>query len=307
MPDCAPVLLLAFNRPESSKRVIEAIRPFKPAQVFFAVDGPRKNIETDKPRCEQTRQLVHSIDWPCEVHTLFRTENLGCRHAPPEAISWFFEHVDAGIILEDDCLPSNDFLVFASELLIKYAENHAVAMICGNNHYGYQTNRAKSYHFSIHANVWGWATWRRAWLNYDVDLKPYQTELKTAKSMVGYTARYRDFWWRYVDAMLHGMDTWATQWTLILLMTKKLVIRPKYNLVSNIGFHADSTHTACSWDAKLYERTEPLSFPLVHPDIIAPDKQADIRYEKRFTSYWFRGLTFLLSEWFKIKNRFNSF
>lgn len=293
MGNSAPVLLLAFNRPDKCARVFERLREARPEKLFFAVDGPRIDHAADVANCEATRNLVKLIDWECEVKTLFQAENKGCRKAPPEAISWFFDHVEAGIILEDDCVPSPDFFPFASELLERYADNPNIGMITGNNHYAFQKNKVHSYHFSQIASIWGWATWARAWKNYDIEMKPYLGGLEEIKASLGQTKRYRNFWWRLVTAVEEGLDAWSIQWIIALLAHKQLTIRPTVNLVGNIGFEPEATHTVYDCDFDLFEKTYSLSFPLKHPDMVVQDMQADLLFEHRFTSYWFRLLTLL--------------
>jgi hypothetical protein len=283
---------MAYNRPKQCAAVFEALRMHRPRQLFFAVDGPRISCSTDREACLATRELVRLVDWPCTVHTFFRETNRGCKHAPPEAISWFFEHVPAGIILEDDCVPTADFLAFASELLDRYSADERIGMISGNNHFRFQTDRSAAYHFSQHASIWGWATWRRSWQLYDIDMKPYVTNLASIRERLGHSERYRAYWWRYVEAIQKGMNTWDIQWMIALRANDRLVIRPICNLVSNIGFTSDSTHTTFEYGADNYLRTQSLTFPLVHPPTITLDDSADRQYEARVTSYWRRGLTF---------------
>src|SRR6185503_8669515 len=164
-----PILLLVFNRPETTKRVFERIREIKPSKLFVAADGYRPEKEGEKEKCEEVRNLVmNSIDWPCEVKSLFRNSNLGCGPAVSEGITWFFEHVEEGIILEDDILPSRSFFGFAKELLKLYRNDESVWHIGGNSYNPYKMKA--DYYFSAYPHIWGWATWRRAWNNYRYEL-----------------------------------------------------------------------------------------------------------------------------------------
>lgn len=290
---CAPILILAFNRPAFCEQVISAIRPSQPTQVFLAVDGPRPEHPSDLENCKKTRSLASTIDWPCEVKTFFRKTNRGCKYAPPEAITWFFSHVTYGIILEDDCVPSPDFLNFASELLKRYDNTEEIGMISGNNHFGFQTDKTTSYHFSRGATIWGWATWKRAWSCYDVDMKPYLKDPDAVRQSLGSSEKVRAYCWRYVEAVLNGMDTWDVQWSVALNANQLLTIRPKCNLVSNSGFTTNSTHTPFDYDAERYARTNKLDWPLIHPTNIMPDYEADLKLGKRAVSYWRRFFNFI--------------
>ncbi|MFM9026922.1 MAG: nucleotide-diphospho-sugar transferase, partial [Bacteroidota bacterium] len=145
----APVLFLIYNRPEHTSRVFEAIRKMKPSYLFIAADGPRANKPGDDVACNSTRLIATSVDWPCKVMTFFRDENIGLRKAIPESISWFFEHVEEGIILEDDCLPTPGFFRFTQHLLERYRSDERIAHINGSNFLlGKKPDTKGSYYFS---------------------------------------------------------------------------------------------------------------------------------------------------------------
>ncbi|MGI6494601.1 MAG: hypothetical protein ACOX5G_00645 [Kiritimatiellia bacterium] len=293
-PPCAPILLVGFNRPDFLREQLRAIAPAKPGRVFLAVDGPRPDRPGEAARCEASRNAVHAIDWPCQVQTLFHPENLGCKYGPPAAITWFFSHVAAGIILEDDCRPTLDFLRFASELLARYAEDSRVGMISGNNHYGFQTNPVDSYRFSRDVSIWGWASWRRAWAAYEVEPECYRDEIDALLERSMQTRRGRRLKRAFFNRVLATKNTWDIQWNLSLVRENLLVVAPRANLVRNTGFIAASTHTGgfCA-DQPCYERTGTLAWPLVHPAEVRLDAKADRLHELRATGRLPRLLTVL--------------
>lgn len=290
---CPPVLILAFNRPANVRRVIDALRLVKPKQLFFAVDGERPSHPDDASNCRAVRALTTEIDWPCEVKTFFRESNRGCKYAPPEAITWFFSHVEAGVILEDDCVPTPDFLHFADEMLERYRLAPNVGVIGGNNCHGFQSDKSASYFFSRYAPIWGWATWRRAWSAYDVDMAPYVKRLDEIHNRLGHSRRFRKHWWKYVDYVRKGGNTWDVQWWMALFANNLLAVCPKCNLVANIGFAAESTHTSFEYGSERYSKTGRLDFPLTHPQAIQEDADADRKFEKHYISLWRRGMTFI--------------
>ena len=166
-PADVPVLMIAFNRPEKTRRVFEAVRAAAPRRLYLAADGPRADVPSDADRCERTRRVLDDITWPCEVQRLYQPSNLGCKRGVAAAIDWFLTHEDSGIILEDDCVPTADFFPFCAELLERYRDNPEVMMIGGHNEFGTWDATEASYLFSRTAPIWGWATWRRAWDRYD--------------------------------------------------------------------------------------------------------------------------------------------
>lgn len=269
-----PVLFLIFNRPTLTQRVFNEIKKAKPTRLFIGADGPRADRD-EFDLCQETRSIITQVDWPCEVNTLFRDTNLGCGKAPSEAISWFFSHVEQGIILEDDCLPDPSFFTFCDALLEKYAALPTIMSISGTNYLpqGWMAN-TQSYLFA-HVNIWGWATWRRAWklYNYDIpywETKPTQDKIRKAMNNIN--------WYEYYYGMFEGVykkeiDAWDLQWVYCVLMNGGFSITPSLNLVTNIGFGPDATHTAGLQGHYSKMRSNQLMFPLKHPKKIAIDKR----------------------------------
>jgi len=239
-----PVVFLFFNRPETTIKVFETIRSAKPDKLFLAADGPRADRAGDAALCPETRRLVEAmIDWPCEVQRLYREGNLGCRVAVSSAIDWFFTHVDEGIILEDDTLPSPSFFQFAETMLKRYRDDGRVMHISGNNHQHGRIRGDGAYYASRFAHSWGWATWKRAWNLYD-------------RVMMGFPERWDELsvrcdlpqrsslWWRTaLDNTRNGVvDTWDFQWHYTVMKHQGLCLIPNRNLAENIGVGNAATH-----------------------------------------------------------------
>jgi hypothetical protein len=249
------ILFLVFNRPDATRKVFEKIREIKPSQLFIAADGYRSDKPEEKEKCEEVRNLiVNSIDWPCDVKKLFRDHNLGCGPAVSEAITWFFEHVEEGIILEDDTLPSKSFFGFAKELLQLYRNDESVWHIGGNSYNPYKMR--SPYYFSAYPHIWGWATWRRAWNNYryqldDIDPKKFFKNINDLFLTYSEIKFWTDFYNEYLK--ISERTTWDYQWTCRMWYNKGLAILPRDNLITNIGFAEGATHTvdANSWIATL--------------------------------------------------------
>ncbi|MFM2284413.1 MAG: hypothetical protein RL222_1917, partial [Bacteroidota bacterium] len=233
-----PVLFLIFNRPDTTRQVFAKIREIQPRQLFIAADGPR-NIPGEAEKCALTRKTVmDAIDWDCEVKTLFRTENLGCGVAPSQAISWFFEQVEQGIILEDDCLPDASFFTFCEELLNYYKDDTSVMHISGNNFQLGKKIGDGSYYFSQIPHSWGWATWRRVWKQFDWELTELDKFLDSNNHL--------DPYWIDKFKMVQKErpeDIWDYQYTFCIFNNHGKAILPNKNLVKNIGFNQDATHT----------------------------------------------------------------
>lgn len=271
-----PVLLVTFNRPNLTRRVFERIREATPPQLFVAGDGPRSEVPGDRKRCTRTRHVATQVDWTCELHTLFRETNLGCKRAVSLAIDWFFEHVEAGIILEDDCVPDQSFFRFCARLLVRYREDQRIMAISGNNFQEGSDGRHCSYYFSRYPHCWGWATWDRAWRHYDGEMALWPSIRDGAwLNTVFSSPRAVRYWTRLFDRTYRGkIDSWAYPWTLSCWAQSGLTILPRVNLVSNIGFGADATHTARSHPAAGMPMRR-MEFPLRHPLFVMRDAEAD--------------------------------
>lgn len=240
-----PILFLVFNRPDATRQVFQAIRRAKPTKLFVAADGPRSNKESEKEKCELVRNIVTQIDWDCELTTLFRETNLGCGKAVSEAITWFFEHVEEGIILEDDCLPAESFFYYCSEVLHMYRNDEKIMHIGGCNFQNGIKRGRGDYYFSSIAHIWGWATWKRAWDKYDYNMNGYSDNCCIEMLNKLYRQNHIiNYWVNIYNAMSNGMiDTWDYQWQYTLLINNGMSISPNINMVSNIGFGINATHT----------------------------------------------------------------
>lgn len=290
----SPVLFLVFNRPDVTARVFERIRKAQPSHLYVAADGPRNNRNGEADKCKQVREIATSIDWDCEVKTLFRDENMGCGRAVSNAITWFFDNVEEGIILEDDCLPSTPFFRFCDELLEKFRYDYRVGSISGS--YSKKTNidECEDYFLARYGRIWGWASWRRAWNNYEFNISfwPRMKNLESYKCFFEkkeHAEHYRKIW----DRVYAGeIDTWDYQWDLCKLANLQFTIVSTSNLVDNLGFSPDSTHTSNDPVLRV-QAVDELKFPLNHPKPLLMDYRRDREtHAHRYpsTSYSVRAL-----------------
>jgi hypothetical protein len=270
-----PILLCVFNRPELTARTFEAIARQKPKTLLVASDGPRTSCPDDDEQVERTRQIVQAIDWDCNFQACFLNENLGCRQQMARAISWGFEQSERLIILEDDCLPDPSFFKYCESLLERYAEHAEVMTIGGINHLNLPCQT--DYRFSKYPFIWGWASWRRAWQKYDLEMKCWQSPVvqKQVLDCFTETAEERAYWNNIFDAQSkRQINTWDYSWTFASWLNQGLSIVPRKNLVTNIGFGELATHTVDHRSQLANRAASP--FPLLrHPGIIEQDKEWD--------------------------------
>jgi len=271
----APIVFLIFNRPEHTKRSFAAIRSQRPSTLLIIADGPRAGNEADVAKCAEVRRIVSGVDWPCEVFHEYSDKNLGCRLRVSSGITWAFTKVERAIILEDDCIPNTDFFEFCNTLLEFYENNSKVWVITGNNFQNGIKHGDAAYYFSNYNHCWGWATWRRAWQYYDVSIPFWPDWARTNDWKTKFaTNEERRAWKKIFDQVKLGtIDTWDYQWTATVWLHNGLTATPNANLVSNIGFGQDATHTTVSSQLDSLP-TQPLG-KLIHPQTIAVNQAAD--------------------------------
>lgn len=281
-----PILFLVFNRPDTTRRVFEVIRQNRPVRLYIAADGPRVSHKGETERVGEVRKIVSQIDWPCEVKTLFRDCNLGCKRAVSGAIKWFFEQESEGIVLEDDCVPHEHFFLFCSELLERYRHDDRIGFISGTSLFDLQKDSFifdnEDYVFSKYLSVWGWASWKRVWEDYDPEITSWPVDQYPILALTE-NMRMRSIHKKLFDSVYNGkIDTWDYQVSFMLWKNSRLAITPRFNLIENIGFDSDGTHTKSSVDpmvtlSRMSRNT--LKFPLIAPRLMIRNRLYEQRLE----------------------------
>ena len=274
-----PILLITFNRPDHARQVLQEIRKQQPAQLFVCQDGAREGNALDQDHMQQVRDVINElVDWPCELHTLYQEKNLGCGQGPTAGISWFFSQVEMGVILEDDCIPHPDFFSYCDELLKKYKYDSRVSFIGGCNHQ-LPVSLDESYSFmGGHHQTWGWATWRRTWEQFDYNLTRWdEKQFKNVIRRYYKDNRQRAYWMNIYEQVKRNRmneSCWDYQFYFSCWEKGQLAICPNVNLVSNVGFGYDATHTNGENNALLSVQTTSI-LPLKHPNEVKYNQKLD--------------------------------
>lgn len=273
-----PVALIIFNRPETTARVFAEIAKARPSRLLLVADGPRLDHPEDVEKCAATRAIVERVDWPCEVLTNFSEANLGCKMRPVSGLDWVFDNVPEAIILEDDCLPDPSFFPFCQELLERYRDDERIMAVSGNNFQFGRIRSPNSYYFSRYTNSWGWASWRRAWAHFDIEIRLWPTlrESPWLLDTLGDSSSAK-YWQGLFDKLLARQidGVWDYQWNFSCWVQNGLSVTPEMNLVSNIGFGNNSTHTGDTGSSIANLPLVPMSFPLRHPQDVMRNYEAD--------------------------------
>ena len=276
--DKVPVLLIIFNRPDTTLKVLSAIRQYQPKVLYVASDGAREEKLNEIETVQKTRNLVlQQVDWPCEVKTLFREKNIGCGYGVSSAITWFLDQEEMGIILEDDCLPGISFFYYCQELLIKYKDVDQVKVVGGNNFQCGNSRGSESYYFSHYPTTWGWATWRRAWKIFDHEISDFDEIIESGNLNHFFKSKLEKRDWKRAlrKASSHPEQVWDYHFYYNIWKQKGVCITPNKNLVINLGFFENATHYFLRDSTKTGVKCEQLVFPLVHPVDIEVNKIAD--------------------------------
>ena len=271
-----PIAYIIFNRPSITKQSFEVLKEQKPLELFIIADGPRLGYPNDKKNCAEVRKIVEQIDWPCKVYRDYAETNLGLKKRVSSGLNWVFDNVERAIVLEDDCIAHPDFFHFCDNLLEYYADNNKVSVITGNNFQKGQWRGDASYYFSRNNHCWGWATWRRAWKHYQGDI-PFWPEWIKKKSWFNlFPDKIERHYWEHVFKRVHEgkIDSWAYPWVASIWYRGGLTATPNTNLVSNIGFGRDSTHTTDE-NSKFSKMPVGNLGIIKHPKIIDRNIEAD--------------------------------
>ena len=269
---CPPVLLLGFNRPNLLRKAALAALSAQPEAAYIVIDGPRPDRPKEEQLCQNAFDTVTNLAWPCPVYPILREKNLGCQNSVSDAITWFFSEVEYGVILEDDCVPDPSFFRYCEEMLLKYKDDPRVGCITGDNFQPTVNARSDSYYFSRYPHCWGWATWRRCWQWFDFQMTSQRSDMDTAREM-GCTQREAAYWAGKFRGLRQGtINTWDYRWLWSLWNVGAATVTPRVNLVENIGFGDDATHTRYR---KRVPKAQSLDFPLRHPKMFELNRRAD--------------------------------
>lgn len=269
-----PVAFIIFNRPDKARRIFESIRAYRPARLLVIADGPRPDRPGEDERCRETRAIIDQVDWPCAVDHCFSETNLGCKRRLASGLDWVFQQTEEAIILEDDCLPHPSFFPYCDALLERYRHDASVGLISGDQYLPRRS--ADSYRFSLYNPIWGWASWRRAWRLNDLDMKawPARRASRWLRDLCS-GAEEAAYWRAAFDSVHSGrLDTWDYQWHFSLWHHGLKSIVPSVNLVSNIGFDTQGTHTR-KVNNLANLPTFAMDAPLVHPTCQDIDTASD--------------------------------
>lgn len=285
-----PILILIFNRPKETKKLVKRLEKFKPKNIYVFSDGPRKNNFSDIELNNQCKLLIQNINWKSKIKKKYLKNNLGCKNAVSRGISWFFKNVKMGIILEDDCIPTESFFKFCEWGLKKFKNSKKVGTITGNNFLNLKINIKSSYYFSKYAHCWGWATWRNRWALYNKNISFWKRWKNSKNYRELFNLKHEILYWKKIfnNVSKNKIDSWAYPWNLCLWYNNKIVLTPKYNLVKNVGYGNSATHTFVNSDNLNYG-TIKLNYPYKSPQIDKVNMEAD-----NYVFYnHFQGLNYL--------------
>lgn len=281
-----PVVLIIFNRPALTAQTLSRIAQAKPKTLFVIADGPRLDHPQDQEKCTFSRAAIEKINWDCEIIRIYSESNMGCRPRIVSGLNFVFEQCEWAIIVEDDCILEPSFFRYSEELLKLYQDQRKVMSICAISPPDAQyLFGSASYAFSRYFHPWGWATWRRAWQLFDANISRWG-ELRGQNWLLkkmGNNKRAASDWKSTFDRVYYGIElqSWDYQFFFACLLYGGLIAHPRTNLISNIGFGPDATHTKKPDHPNAAWATSPLIFPLQHPTKVQASLQLDELFRGR--------------------------
>lgn len=283
----APVALIFYNRPATTRRVMEAIRGYRPDRLYLIADRWPEGDDAVRDLCLRLREEVEaSVDWPCAVHKVYAVNHLGCRFRPATGISAVLDREESAIFLEDDCVPVPGFFDFCSVMLDRHRDEASVMMVSGSNRLGYRPPQGADYFFSRYPQIWGWATWSRAWRRYDTSLKDWPS-IRERLSDTGLPPSARNLYREKLDEVVfEHLDAWDFGWSLTLATHHGKALVPARNLVSNIGFGPGATHTLNPLGSLFQPRARSLEPPYTPP----AGMEIDERHDRLYCRKQFEGI-----------------
>ena len=286
-----PILILGWRRPDTLSQLLKALSNLQPYKIYISLDGPRPHTNDSELIAATVAVIENEITWDCILNTRYLPHNLGCKSAVSSAISWFFQSESEGIILEDDCIPHPDFFPYVTHILERYRHDLRVWSICGCNLHYLNQDYEYSYLFGSIPLVWGWATWANRWQEYDVMIASWPLFVRLGHLKSTFSSFLQRLYWSSIWDTLYREgkpDTWDYQWTYTCLANRGLSVYPRVNLVNNIGFREDATHSqSFHCDTHTYDQLG----DLVDPPLVHPSYHAD----KNMFYNVFRGHRIILS------------
>tara|TARA_R110002124_G_C8974716_1_gene515919 strand:+ start:77376 stop:78308 length:933 start_codon:yes stop_codon:yes gene_type:complete len=302
----APVLLIAFNRPDTTLEVMKVLEVVKPLKLYVAIDGPRTNRPEEVELTNEVAQITKQINWDCEVKYLIREKNVGCKLGVSGAITWVFESEDRAIIIEDDIIAAPTFFSFAENLLERYKTDERVAMISANN-YTPLNNLDGDYLFSQYGHIWGWATWKRVWDQFDVEVPEIHKAVKSNLNQMWFTSSSeKKYLKRYFTKLATSLknkaiNTWDIQFVFFRFQNNLLSIVPRVNLASNIGENSSREDNNDSKPMEHYYASD--------KDFTLKNHPEKVEWNKEYDAYHFNNhidkLSFLEKAKYKLKKKLN--
>ena len=299
-----PILIIAWRRPKETKKVLNSLRKIKPSKLFISCDGAREGNAEEYDKVKKTQEVLRNkINWECEVNWQISDINLGCKIGVSNAINWFFNYVNEGIIIEDDIVANKDFFEFCEKLLEKYRKDKRIWCISGSNNQANIKRGEATYYFGRIPLIWGWATWKDRWKNYDININKWPQAKSTKMLDNVFSDRLQKQYWENIwdNFYSNGIpDTWDYAWVFTCIINNGLTIIPNKNLIKNIGFNSDATHT--KWNKISTQKVESIEKKIVHPEFIICNLEAE---EYQF-DFFFGGYSKRLKKkpFLRIKNKF---
>jgi len=253
----APIAFFAYKRPEHTRRALESLSQNEGAassELFIYCDAARR--PEDAEAVKEVREVARSEHWCGKVNVIEHENNVGCADSIIYGVTQICQQYGRVIVLEDDLILSPYFLNYMDTALDLYRDENQVMQISGYMFPVDLKDAKTDALFLPFTNSWGWATWQRAWKEFDPEMKGYE-KLKSNKKLRSQFDLNNSYeYFSMLEAQLNGeIDAWDIRWYLSTFMLNGLTLYPKKSLVKNIGFDGSGTHcgVSSSLDTEIYQ------------------------------------------------------
>lgn len=241
----APIALFVYNRPEHTRRTVEALAANEGATespLFIFSDAPRTAAAA--PLVDQVRAYVRTVTGFARVTVVERSTNMGLARSIIDGVSGLVASFGRAIVLEDDLATAPGFLSFMNDALDTYADDPRVLSACGYM-YPVMFDTPADTLFLRAPHSWGWATWKDRWSLFRSDGAALLHELEARLLLSEFDANGPHDYTRMLKDQIAGRnDSWFIRWYAASLLADRMSLYPVRSLVSNIGIDGTGVHCA---------------------------------------------------------------
>ena len=262
MQNFAPIALFVYNRPEHTRRTIKFLQQNLLAEEsrLYIFSDAAKN-PNNQSLVAEVREIIHSVEGFKHVELIERKSNLGLANSIIDGVSRLVKDYGKVIVFEDDLISSMYTLQYFNDALIRYQDEEKVMHI-GAYMYPLKEENLPETFFYRAATSWGWATWDRAWKNFEPDIDLIISRFDQEKKHRFTIDGTMNFWKQIQEFKSGKNNSWAIRWYASIFLKGGLTLNPSKSLIDNIGHDGTGIHSGMNDIYHVIINPQPIqSFP----------------------------------------------